>query len=80
MPPAVTVSSRALFLSAWALAVPGSFQQIKGKKLKQNVSFLSSRIFNQLRLKDEKLFSCSVGIKPGALLMLSKHCVNLATV
>lgn len=61
MPPAVTVSSRALFLSAWALAVPGSFQQIKGKKLKQNVSFLSSRIFNQLRPKDEKLLSCSVG-------------------
>lgn len=61
MPPAVTVSSRALFLSFWALAVPGSFQQIEGKKLKQNVSFLSSRIFNELRLKDEKLLFSSVG-------------------
>lgn len=79
MPLAETLSNRVL-LSYWAFEVPGSFQQIKGKTLMQNVSFLSSSSFNQQRRKDEKLLSCGVGIKPGALFMPGKHCPSLATV
>lgn len=60
LPLAETISSRVL-LSYWVFEVSGSFQQIKGKKLLQNASFLSNTIFNQQRLEDENFLSCGVG-------------------